>query len=126
MSEEYKSLSRQRLWQIRMVEEGRCPQCGSEREFKEMVHCVACAKDRRKAARKRANCGTNPRAWTENKKAFYAELLALDWNELGGTSGLAKKYKVSPSTVLFWANRLGIRKMWVKPQENIVSATQTK
>lgn len=39
-------LSRQRRWQIKMVQEGKCAQCGGEKEEerKDKVHCAKCAK----------------------------------------------------------------------------------
>ena len=36
------TVSRQRLWQIRMQKEGRCQKCGGEKETSSKVYCQSC------------------------------------------------------------------------------------
>lgn len=37
-------LSRQRKWQLKMADQGRCQNCGKEKENIEFTLCVSCAK----------------------------------------------------------------------------------
>lgn len=36
------TISRQRLWQIKMQQEGRCQRCGGQKESTDKVYCQAC------------------------------------------------------------------------------------
>lgn len=53
-------LSRQRLWQLKRVAEGKCPQCGSLKETKSFL-CPKCAKTN--AIKRRERDGFKP--WKE-------------------------------------------------------------
>lgn len=56
-------LSRQRLWQLKRIAEGKCPQCGVAKEAKTFL-CPKCAKAN--AIRNREKSGFKP--WKEGSK----------------------------------------------------------
>ncbi len=115
-----KKLSRQRLCQIRKNARGICAHCSEPLAEGSSTHCAHHREIRRNYSLKAQGCVPNPRAWMENKEAFFAELRTLDWANLTAED-VAKIYNVTKTTAYLWAKKLGIRRVLLLPNQQIVT-----
>lgn len=86
-----KPLSRQRIWQKKMQEQGRCVCCGEQHERKTQL-CDKCA----------AKDGTIHRH--ADRKALWE---AVDWTRT--TNDLAKEFGITPAAVCYRRKQFGIQ-----------------
>jgi len=98
-----KMVSRQRIWQLRQKQAGRCLFCGrvAVKSGRCIKHYAQSLLRNRANARAKLGCKPNPRAWMENKP----DLSGADWSK--GDRELARQYHTTVGIIYGYRRRHG-------------------